>query len=179
MKAFVAFCGTLITSPSEAIAQMLEQPRTGTLLTIFFWGVLAQVCASAIAAGGFTLGSSYAILAGLLSTAVTLLFATAMFHLFAGLLGGEGQALNLLRACLLLYFPNTLLPAFALAGPTALQLASVAVACWQLLLLLTVLRQVYRLPADKAVLTVVLPLVLVVAIPMGFLLVLGIGLSQL
>jgi hypothetical protein len=180
MSTLFALCADLLAAPQQAVRRAILHPNDGLLALLFVWGVLAQLISQGILDQGFMLGATSALLGALLAAALIALGAGALFHLMAGLLGAEGRAAHLLRLFALVFFLNALLPPFALVGGTAWWLARLALAGWQLALLVIGVREIYAVDTGTAIAVVAVPpAILVVVVPMLGLITVGIGLLHM
>jgi hypothetical protein len=172
-------CRLLVVAPAEAAQSVLQRPLESSTLLLLLWGVLAQAVAMALGAGSAPLGLTVSFMASLIGATTALLLGGAMLHMSAGLLGGDGNARDLVRVLALVYAPNIFLPAFALAGDGALWPARIAIGAWQLWLLVVGVREAHRLDTSTAAAAVMAPAVLVLfALPMAAFSVLLLGLAQ-
>ncbi len=170
----------LVASPGEAMQELVESPIDGAPLLLFVWGVTGQAVALAVVSSGFPMGGPAALLGALLGASLILLLGGAALHFSAGLLGGEGSSLDLLRTLALVMFPNAVLPAFAFAGEGLFTWARLAVALWQIVLLVLAVREVYRFTTGAAVVALLAPVLLVVGVlPLAAMLILGLGLMHM
>jgi len=157
MSGVLELCGDLMAAPTRATRSVLDERRDSALLLLFFGGVVAQSLAGAIAEGSSGIGVSALVAAALLGAVISLLGGAALLHLSAGLLGGDGTPADLLRICALVYFPNLLLPPFALWGGAPFVFARGVVLAWQVVLLVIGLREVYRVSSGVATVAIALP----------------------
>jgi len=180
MSGLLALCADLFGAPPQAVRRAILHPNDLVLGALFLWGVLSQLISQGVLDHGFALGGSSALLGALLAAALIALGASALFHLMAGLLGAEGRAAHLLRLFALVFFLNALLPPFALLGGTVWWLARLAVAGWQLALLVIGVREIYAVNTGTALAIVATPpAVLIVVVPTLGLITVGIGLLHL
>ncbi|MBN2361553.1 MAG: hypothetical protein JXR83_19025 [Deltaproteobacteria bacterium] len=180
MSALLALGADLFAAPTQAVRRAVQHPSDGLLGALFLWGVLSQLVSQGLVGGGFALGGVAALLGALLSAALVALGASALFHLTASLLGAEGRGAHLLRLFALVFFLNALLPPFALIGGAAWWLARLAVAGWQLALLVVGVREIYAVDTGTALAVVAMPTaVLVLVVPLAALFALGVGMLHL
>ncbi len=103
----------VLTRPNFALYRISHRDSYRESIAVF---ILIGVLSSLPNAGGFTSGVGSVIILSLLGSALMLLFGSALLHLAAVLLGGEGDIRGLLRALPFASFPYTFLAFTPLLG---------------------------------------------------------------
>ncbi len=158
----------VIVNPNPAMRRIAAtEPRQPALLTFFLWVIISTLTSLSMMSHMLI----PMVLASAILSAIGFAFTGAILHLTSTLLGGNGRLQGLLCALPFAYIPSAftvLLPVvYYLPSATAQSLAGLFVGLiqiWTFYLVIVAIRHIYSLSTWRAIFSILLPLLAVVAL---------------